>query len=31
MSRLARARNKLRTSLSTAFKTSNFARKEVME
>jgi len=31
MSRLARARNKLRKSLSTAFKTSNFARKEVME
>jgi RNA polymerase sigma-70 factor, ECF subfamily len=31
MSRLARARIKLRTLLSTAFKTSDFARKEVME
>jgi RNA polymerase sigma-70 factor, ECF subfamily len=31
MSRLARARAKLRTLLSAAFKTSDFARKEVME
>jgi RNA polymerase sigma-70 factor (ECF subfamily) len=31
MSRLARARTKLRTLLSTALKTSDFARKEVME
>jgi RNA polymerase sigma-70 factor, ECF subfamily len=31
MSRLARARTKLRTLLSAAFKTSDFARKEVME
>ena len=30
MSRLARARTKLRTLLSAAFTTSDFARKEVM-